>query len=274
LGYSSYIIPIFWGIPLPEMIFYPFIYSFNTKHPKYTEKIGFLLIITVSYKTSSIHYAHIYRHMINKTLRDQFIILREKYQLTPDKLDPRTAYVISTWGCFTYTELGFLFGCSPTAISNKVAKGEKIYKREGIKANLRIMGESLQELNASDIYTNVIKTLAEIANPLDEKQGLRPQDMIRACEALGRLTEPKVIEELQIKFELLNGLIRFILADLIPETDKRVRQTIKDIQDKVAKGEEMGQLQFSLRLVMKELLPKADKLYNTLVEGGWIKADE
>jgi len=211
-------------------------------------------------------------------LQQQFKALNEKHKLTPNMLDNRTAYGVRKWGIFTLEDLAILFGCSKKAIQQKEVKGEEIAKREGIRLNLKTSGETLQEVNAVDTYTKVIKTLADIANAKDEEgkdiKGLRTQDMIRACEALARLTEPKIVEELQTKYESLNGLINFILSYLIPEADKRVRQLIKEIQYKVANNEDVSQLQISLRMLFKELLPKVEKLYDSLKKDGWLKTIE
>ncbi|OPY03583.1 MAG: hypothetical protein A4E60_00248 [Syntrophorhabdus sp. PtaB.Bin047] len=188
--------------------------------------------------------------------------VNERHGLKASDIDNRSLVFMRK--LFSPSELGALLGCTPENITQRVGRGEQELVKEGHLANVRISGTNLNDINVTDTYVDALRTLTTILNTSTSKT-----DQIRAIESVLKYIEPKVIEELKGKFKTLNALINFFIAYLIPEANKRIREIIRELQEKPK--EEIAEAVIDLRVVFRDLLPKSPDLNEFLEREGWLK---
>lgn len=195
---------------------------------------------------------------VSQVLKD----IKERHGLKTTDVDNRSLVFMRK--VFSPAELGALFGCTPENITQRVGRGEQELVKEGHRANVRISGNNLDDVNVTDTYVDALKTLTTILNTSNSKT-----DQIRAIESILKYVEPKVVEELKNKFKTLNSLINFFIAYLIPEANKRIREIIRELQEKPK--EDLADAVVDLRVIFRDLLPKSPELHEFLKNEGWLK---
>jgi len=201
------------------------------------------------------------------TLADHLAKRQKECNLKGDMLPPSVyAYTVDK-KFLTLDEWAKFTNSSRQNISQKVQRGMTEISTIKFDVNL---GNSLDELNAVDAYVSALKALTTFLSSKEADN----QDKIKAIDSLLKHIEPEVISELRSKFQTLNGLINFIVQTLIPHTNKRLRQLVKDIHDKAKAGEDTGKLQIDLRQIFKELLPSSAELQQKLMKEGLLNAGE
>lgn len=210
-------------------------------------------------------------HLEKAPLREIFADFQKTLNTSSDMLSNKVAHAILSLNIFSTRDLAVLFNCSDRAIAGKAQRWEQELedRRNKAAAGIKIDDLNPEDSRAIDDYSSISEKLKTIIDSKSTKDG----DRIRACEVLARFAETKSFVELKTKYEMANGLIDFLITRLIPEADKRARQTIRTIQNRIKNGEDVEALQFSLRSIFIELLPSAEKISDFLKIEGMLKVE-
>jgi len=198
---------------------------------------------------------HINKYPPTLTLADHLQALQKKKNLSSDMFSAETYAELRQ--AFSLLQLGYLGSTTVQAVSTKCKRGEK--GRFKVKFDVSV-GESLNDLSPTEIYC---QTLQALVTYIKTGQG-KDVDKMRAMEALLKFIEPEVINELKMKYKLINALVNFLLMGLIPEANKRIRSLLREMQEKMKNGEIISVEAFDLRAIFRELLPTSTELQTQL----------
>uniref|UniRef100_A0A6H1ZA62 Uncharacterized protein n=1 Tax=viral metagenome TaxID=1070528 RepID=A0A6H1ZA62_9ZZZZ len=191
------------------------------------------------------------------TLADHLKERQQKNNLRGDMFRAETLADLKKSKAFSLSELSIITDTSIQAVSTKCKRGEQ--KLFSVKFDVAL-GNSLEELRPTDVYVQTLQALAQyVATGVG-----KDVDKMRAMESLLKFLEPEVINELKMKYKTMNALVNFLLSELIPETNKRIRALLREMQEKMKNGEIISVEAFDLRAIFRELLPTSTELQTQL----------